>query len=64
MESRDTSFKKMHDQFTTLLFKPVLINNVEDIVACIDQKVINSDHFLHCLKYINSANHFTKKPQL
>ena len=31
---------------------------------CIDQKVFNSDHFLHCFRCINSASNFPEKPQL
>ena len=51
----DPFSKKGNDQFTMILCKPVMINNVEDIVVCVDQKVFNFDHFLHCFKCINSA---------
>ena len=36
---------KGHDQFTKILFKPVMINNVEDIAICVDRKVFNSDSY-------------------
>ena len=60
----DPFSKKGNDQFTTILCKPVMINIVEDIVVCVDQKVFNFDHYLHCFKCINSATHFPEKPQL
>jgi len=47
----------MENKYTAILFKPEMINNVEDIVVCKDQKMFNSDNFVHYSKCINSAGH-------